>query len=184
MKPFRVPRSALKDSLAPGRALHFLGSSVAFRVVCVVAAVPAFLSPRGTLSAQGDRWDQQVTHALELSAKTLGLRGYQAAGAVRTGLLFVDESARVEFPVSGKGEYVVVGACDEDCNGLQLVIANGTGYELDAARGPSNAPIVKVSSPMLPGIYRVTVTMSGCRLSPCRFGVAAFTRGPHKLSAD
>jgi hypothetical protein len=119
-----------------------------------------------------------VSHALERSARTLADRGYRRAAAPSYGVLLVDQSAKLEFPVTGKDEYVVAGACDNDCTGLQLVIANATGYEIDAARGPGNSPVVKVSPPMLAGTYRVTVTMSGCRVSPCRYGVAAFRRSP------
>jgi hypothetical protein len=141
-----------------------------------MAAFSAFLIAPKALPAQGDRWDQQVSKALERSATTLRDRGYQTSAAPKFGLLFVDESGKIEFPVSGNAEFVVVGACDDDCTGLQLVIANGTGYEIDAARGPGNSPVVKVSPPMLPGLYRVTVTLSGCKVSPCRYGVAAFIR--------
>lgn len=142
--------------------------------LCALVIVP------GIVTAQGDRWDQQVNKALERSAQTLSERGYQSIGAPRFGLLFVDESGKLEFPVSGNAEFIVVGACDNDCNGLQLVITNGTGYEIDAARGPGNSPVVKVSPPMLSGMYRVTVTMSGCKVSPCRYGVVAFSRPPQK----
>ncbi len=142
-----------------------------FRAVLTTAIVlPRFLS------AQGDRWDQQVTHALEHSVRSLGDRGYRQYGPARSGLLFVDETARIEVPVSGKAEYLVLGVCDDDCTGLQLVIANGTGYEIDAARGPGNSPMVRVVPPILPGTYRITVKMSGCGMSPCHYGVGVFRR--------
>lgn len=146
-----------------------------FRGILLMAGLS--LSPATReLSAQGDRWDKQVSQALDRSATTLRDRGYQRSGTPRSGLLFVDESEKIEIPVSGSAEIVVVGACDDDCTGLQLVIANGTGYQIDAARGPGNSPIVKVSPPMLSGLYRVTVTMSACKVSPCRYGVEIFSR--------
>lgn len=178
-----VPSSFLKDSLAPGRALRSQGRSVAFRVVAagpplaLLLIMPWIAAP---LAAQGDRWEQQVARGLDRSTQSLQARGYRPAGTPLTDMLFVDESARLEIPVSGAAEYLVVGTCDDDCSGLSLVITNPTGYEVDAARGPGNAPIVKVGPPMLPGIYRVTVTMGGCRVSPCRYGVATYVRrSPH-----
>ncbi len=145
-----------------------------FRVGCIATVISASLV--GTLQAQQDRWDRQVDSALQRSNRTLASQGYRASGQAKYGLLFLDESSKLEFPVSGKGDFLVVGACDRDCTGLQLVIANATGYEIDAARGPGNTPVVKVSAPMTPGSYRVKVTLSGCRVSPCRFGVAPFER--------
>jgi hypothetical protein len=145
-------------------------------VVRLIASLLGLLLIPKALASQGDRWDQQVNKALERSATTLKDRGYQRLGLPVFGLLFVDESGKFEFPVSGSAELMVVGACDDDCNDLQLVITNGTGYEIDAARGPGNTPVVRVSPPMLSGRYRVTVTMAGCKMSPCRYGVAAFSR--------
>jgi hypothetical protein len=132
------------------------------------------------LAAQGDRWDRQVALGLDRTTRTLKARGYQSAGAPATGMLFVDQSERIEIPVSGTAEYLLVGTCDDDCAGLAMVISNPTGYEIDAARGPGNLPMVKVGPPMLAGRYRVTVTMAGCRVSPCRYGLAVFTRSPQK----
>jgi len=174
-----VPRSALKDSLAPGRAPRSRGRPVAFRVVdsglpLVLLLTMSWMA--APLAAQGDRWEQQVARGLDRTTQSLNARGYRAAGARVSGLLFVDESTRLEMPVSGTAEYLLVGTCDDDCSGLSLVISNPTGYEVDAARGPGNAPIVKVDPPMLPGMYRITVTMAGCRVSPCRYGVATYVR--------
>jgi hypothetical protein len=132
------------------------------------------------LAAQSDRWDGQVERDLTRSTVVLGERGYAPAGRPHRGLLNAGESDRFDVPVVRGAEYVVVGTCDDDCTGLELVIANPTGYEVDAARGPGNAPIVRVTPPALPGPYRVTVSMAGCRVSPCRFGVQAYLRKADK----
>lgn len=156
----RVPRSAFRVVAA--------GPPLALLLIMPWVAAP--------LAAQGDRWAQQVARGLDRTSQSLQARGYRAAGAPATGTLFVDESERLEIPVSGTAEYLLVGTCDDDCSRLSLVISNPTGYEVDAARGPGNAPIVKIDPPMLPGMYRVTVTMAGCRVSPCRYGVATYVR--------
>jgi hypothetical protein len=91
-------------------------------------------------------------------------------------MLTTDESERLEFPVLAGAEYILVGSCDDDCTGLHLVIANPTGYQIDAARGSGNSPIVRVPRSALPGGYHVTVTMAACRVSPCRYGVAVYRK--------
>jgi hypothetical protein len=156
---------------SPGSALR-----PATVLACLLAAIAA------PLAAQGDRWEQQVARALERASESLGVRGYRAVGSPAGGMLFVDESTRFEISVSSAAEYLLVGVCDDDCRGLSLVISNPTGYEVDAARGPGNAPMVRVGPPVLAGTYRVTLTMTGCRVSPCRYGVGTYVRRVQRAS--
>jgi hypothetical protein len=153
----RVPRSANPACL---------GSALA--AVLLLLAVP--------LAAQSEPWDRQVARGLDRTTEVLTGRGYTPTGPRHRGMLNAEDSDRVEVPVTNGAEYVLVGTCDDDCTGLKLVIANPTGYEIDAARGPGNAPIIRVTPPVLPGQYRVTVTMAGCRVSPCRYGVQVYMR--------
>ena len=156
--PFRVPRSA--------NCYRITGLLVA----CLLLAVAE------PLSAQGDRWDRQVEQGLARSTRLLGERGYAPAGRQVRGLLNAEESERFEVPIASPDEYVVVGTCDDDCSSLHLVVSNPTGYEIDAARGRGNAPIVSITPPALSGAYGVKVTMAACRVSPCRYGVAVYRR--------
>lgn len=155
---FPLPRSAKRYSATP-------------RLVwCLI------LTAVGPLAAQGDRWERQVEQGLTRSTRLLGERGYSPAGWQIRGLLNTEESERFDVPIAATEEYVVVGTCDDDCTGLHLVVSNPTGYEIDAARGKGNAPIVRITPPALSGNYRVTVTMAACRVSPCRYGVAVYRR--------
>lgn len=155
--PVRVPRSARRSHVTLALVLSLM--PVAVRA----------------LAAQSDRWDRQVEAGLARSTRLLRERGYAAAGRQFRGLLNTEESDRLEVPVA-RGEYVIVGTCDDDCTGLHLVVSNPTGYEIDAARGPGNAPIITIRPPALTGAYLVTVTMAGCRVSPCRYGIMVYQR--------
>ena len=126
------------------------------------------------LVAQSDRWDRQVESSLDRSTELLKERGYTPAGSRFRGLLATGESEQLEVVVSAGGGYIVVGTCDDDCGELHLVLANQTGYEIDAAHGPGNAPIVRIPPPARAGTYRLKVSMSGCRVSPCRYGVVVY----------
>jgi hypothetical protein len=144
----------------------------------VKGAIPGLLicCLSGSLAGQSDRWDRQVEKGLAASAATLTTSGYRPLGQPWLGMLFVDESVRLEIPLARGEEYVVIGTCDEDCTGLELVLASPTGYEIDAARQPGRAKAVRVTDPAVAGIYRLTVKLAGCRISPCRYGAATFVR--------
>lgn len=109
------------------------------------------------------------------TGETLAPRGYRARGELLRGTLFIDESRTVEIAVVPSTEYLLAGSCDADCTGLSLVVAGPTGYQLDAARG-GLAPAVRIAAPTSRANYRLTITMDGCRVSPCRYAVGVFDR--------
>lgn len=140
-----------------------------------LAAVAMLVLP-AALHAQGDRWEREVRVRLARTSEMLTPRGYRPRGLVAEGTLFVEESRTVEVPVAPDTEYLLAGGCDADCTALSLVLSKPTGYQTDAARGPGVFPVVRIASTGTSGSYRLTITMMGCRVSPCRYGVAAFER--------
>ena len=66
----------------------------------------------------------------------------------------------------------------ETVSGNAMVLASPTGYEIDAARQPGRAKAVRVTPATLSGNYRLTLKLTGCRISPCRYGAATFVRRP------
>jgi len=172
-RPEGLPRAGSRSALP--RALGRVARSA--NPACLGSALVGFLLLLAVpLAAQAERWDRQVARGLDRTTEVLTGRGYAPTGPRYRGMLNVEESVRFEVPVTRGAEYVLVGTCDDDCTGLKLVIANPTGYEIDAARGPDKVPIIRVAPPALHGQYRVTVTMAGCRVSPCRYGVQAYLR--------
>ena len=80
----------------------------------------------------------------------------------------------ITLPVGA--ESALTGVCDDDCADLDLSLSTN-GYDIDAARGGGNAPIVRVT-PAAPTTYTVTVRMTSCRVNPCWFAVATFRQAP------
>lgn len=136
----------------------------------------ALLFLPASLPAQGDRWQHEVRLRLARTGEVLAPRGYRVRGVAAEGTLFVGESRRLDLSLAAGMEYLLAGSCDADCTALSLVLANPTGYQVDAARGPGVTPVVRIVPSGATGSHRLTITMTGCRVSPCRYGVALFER--------
>jgi hypothetical protein len=128
-----------------------------------------------SLAAQS-RWDRQVDARITQAAATLQGRAYRIAGLVGRGTLNTGESATFSITLPAGAESALTGVCDDDCADLDLSLSTN-GYDIDAARGGGNAPIVRVT-PAAPTTYTVTVRMASCRVNPCWFAVAAFRQVP------
>ena len=66
--------------------------------------------------------------------------------------------------------YAIVGACDDDCGGLRIVLTRG-GSDVAIDRGAGNVTVVRFT-PRITTSYDVKVTMSDCAVSPCWYGLA------------
>lgn len=144
-----------------------------------LAVIGVSLCP--SLAAQS-RWDRQVDARIRQAAATLG-RAYRATGVARRGTLNTGESATFSLTLPAGAEIALSGVCDDDCSDLDLSLSTN-GYDIDAARGGGNAPIVRVTPPALTA-YTVTVRMESCRVNPCWFAVGVFrsvATAPHPPS--
>ncbi|MFN8652501.1 MAG: hypothetical protein U0133_11395 [Gemmatimonadales bacterium] len=127
-----------------------------------------------------DHWSAEVTTRLERGGERLKPQGYAPAGIVSAGSLFVDEKRDLAVPAAAGMESLFLGACDPDCTGLALVLTDSAGYQLDADRGPGITPVVRLPAGSLRGPFKLTVILSGCRVSPCRYAVARYARRPSR----
>lgn len=121
------------------------------------------------------RWDREVNARLAQAAATLG-RGYRETSIAGRGTLNTGETATFSITFPAVVALALTGVCDDDCTDLDLSLSTN-GYDVDAARGDGNAPIVRVT-PVAPTTYTVTVRMGSCRMNPCWFAVAAFRQVP------
>jgi hypothetical protein len=140
-----------------------------------VVLCAALIAAPTTLTAQADRWDRQSEAALRRAAPLLADQGFQPIGPVRLGMLSADESELVTIPMLAGRSYAILGVCDEDCGNLDLVLSRSTRQEVASDRGDGNVPIVKVTT-ALAGAYGVKIVMTSCRMGPCRYGIAVFSK--------
>lgn len=137
-------------------------------------ALGMVLAPR-SLDGQQSRWQRQVQAHLERASAKLLADGYTPLHAARDGQLDNEEVEPDTITFAAGWSYVLLGACDDDCGGLELGLFAANGYEVDAARRAGNAPIVRVT-PRETQRYRFTVRMTGCGMNPCWYGVGVYRR--------
>lgn len=120
-----------------------------------------------TATAQTNRWERQVQEQLT--------RVSPHARTTKTGVLNFEESAWFAVTLTAGVSYSIVGVCDNDCSGLQLVLATLDRNELVTDRRGENFPVVRFT-PAETRTFRVKVVMEACQVSPCWYGVAVVER--------
>jgi len=134
----------------------------------VLVALTALPAPALT---QGKRWERQVRAQLDRTITVLQGSSPGSVRIVTVGPLNLEESESLVIQVHAGATYDIVGACDEDCSELHLLLSTASGNDLAVDRSSENLPVLRFR-PRDSGAYRVRVTMAACRVSPCWFGVA------------
>lgn len=129
----------------------------------------------GLLVAQADRWERAVADGFRRTDTLMAAQGYRPAGTIRFGALFLDDAESFSMPLQGAVRYAIVGLCDGDCAGLQLVIADASGYELAADHSGRTVPVLDVTTRQA-GVHLLRATMSSCQMAPCRYGVRVYRK--------
>lgn len=142
------------------------------RGVLLAMALSA-LAP-GSAGAQGTPWERQVGKRLERAAAVVAAQGYGDARQSWSGALNADESASFAVALEAGVSYAIVGACDDDCAHLRLVLSRG-GSDVAVDRGAGSVTVIRFTPRIAMG-YDVKVTMSDCRTSPCWYGIALYRR--------
>jgi hypothetical protein len=134
-------------------------------VLVVLTALPA------SAQTQEKRWERQVRAQLDRTIAALQGSSPGSARILTIGPLNTGESESVVIPMVAGTTYDVVGACDEDCSDLHLLVSTASGNDLAVDRSSENLPVLRFR-PRASGSYRVRATMAACRVNPCWFGVA------------
>jgi hypothetical protein len=109
-----------------------------------------------------------VTAQLDAVTYELGL----TPGARVTGRLAQNRSQMTNIQAPG-GEVYFIGACDENCSDLDLIVRDSSGREVGRDLEPDDVPIVVFQATA--GTYTVEVSMAGCSAN-CHWGVGVFRR--------
>ena len=140
--------------------------------IVLVALVASLVAP--AFARAQSRWERQVADYVQRTATALGRQGLKPTGAPQVGALWVDESVWFSVTLRAGVPYALVGACDNDCSELDLALYGGAHNEITTDRS-SAMPVVRVTPPETLR-YRVKVTLTGCRVSPCWYGIAVYQR--------
>lgn len=98
-------------------------------------------------------------------------QGYKrvVAGPV-FGSLDDDEETSHEMTVNRGTDYVLFGACDNDCRDLDILVYDPDGDLVRRDVAADDNPVVVFTAAMA-GKHRVKVVMADCRTEPCRYGL-------------
>lgn len=114
-------------------------------------------------------WDQ-----LQVALYDANLNGYALENFI-IGQLSPGQSDQWTFPLEAGTEYLVVGACDQDCTDVDLTIRRGT-ERVVQDRLTDDVPIVRFEVGSS-GPYLIELDMYRCSTSFCYFGFGLFERG-------
>jgi hypothetical protein len=133
------------------------------------------LRPRGSSRSTGTRrrWEEQVTGFLRNAEEALKREGWVRMLEYETGTLARGASATVRIHLEAGATYMVAGACDTDCDDLDLRILSPRGSLLDSDLADDDFPVVSVT-PSVTGEYTVRVTMARCDTSICYYSLGTY----------
>jgi hypothetical protein len=91
-----------------------------------------------------------------------------------SGSLASSQSETFEIDMEAGFNYVLAGACDENCNDLDLEVRTPDGVTIASDYEPNDQPAVRVT----PGAGRfvVSTSMYECAAAPCNYNVAVYRR--------
>ena len=143
--------------------------ALAALAVAVVASSP--LAP--PLSASDKPYFKDVQGRIELASASVRPTGWRL-DQVYTGTLPTGEGGFAKVTLEPGKEYKIVGRCDGDCTGLDLVLARD-GQPIVGDLDGDKLPSIDFA-PKGVGNFTAATRMVGCEAATCRYGIAVFTR--------
>lgn len=140
------------------------------KAVLMVAAAFAIGLAALPASAQ-DVVDKQLDKANEV----LGAKGYAPFGFDHKAVLGQGRETLYRVDLTAGSSYYFSGACDHDCEDLDLQIIDAAGNRVASDTAEDDVPIVSFV-PEASGGYTVRMVMAACKADPCSFGVRGFVR--------
>ncbi len=146
------------------------------RIAAVLLAVTATACGGARAASSSSRsgpsqYTQQVQGYLSRLSDNAVKQGFSrvVAGPV-FGSLDDDKEGSHDVTVNGGTEYVLFGACDNDCTDLDLLIYDSDGDLVRRDVEADDRPVL-VFTPAKSGKYKLKVVMAVCSNEPCRYGL-------------
>ncbi|MEM6879035.1 MAG: hypothetical protein AAF544_10775 [Bacteroidota bacterium] len=86
-----------------------------------------------------------------------------------------NEEVTIQLNLNNYNQYSIWGACDDDCEDLDMYLTDAYGNEVDSDVLTDAIPLIDPSNPPS-GPYTLRVKMYDCNVEPCRVGVTYFSR--------
>lgn len=121
--------------------------------------------------AHADRFDDNVRDQLLRVRTSASWEGYRETHSESLYAMGQGQSHSFGLTLRSGTTYKIVGACDNDCSDLDLVLYDENGNEIDRDDLIDSMPIVEVR-PRRTARFRLVAKMHECSAEPCSFGVA------------
>lgn len=122
-----------------------------------------------------NRFEVQSRNYLDAAYdRMLGGRDYRLDREI-TGSLRDGNSETFDIRLEGGRAHAILGACDDDCDDMDLFLVDDDGNEIDSDVSTDSFPIVRYS-PRRGGDYRLRVRMYDCNRNPCFYAVGIYSR--------
>jgi hypothetical protein len=156
----------------PGETMKALGQVLA-DLNNEYQSSPTSSSRNGTRS---DSSPSQVLSAQFEKVRTeFGSQGLEETHDVYTSTLNAGGTQNVTMTLQAGKTYIIIGACDQDCNDLDLRLYDSNGLLLTSDEKDDDHPLVSVA-PTRTAAFTVKVVMTHCSRPPCHFGTQVFGR--------
>lgn len=143
-------------------------------VAALAVLVSACGGSRSTASATSggtSQYTRQVQGYLARIATVAEGQGYRRVmGGPVYGSLNDDGRSSHELTVVNGTQYVLFGACDNDCTDLDLIVYDDKGTMVRRDIATDDNPVVMFTATKSTK-YRIDVVMAVCSTQPCRYGL-------------
>lgn len=89
--------------------------------------------------------------------------------------LNLNEEHRMQVQLRAGQHYGFIGACDNECGNLDLVLEDATGARVDADELEDDYPLVEIA-PRADGVYTLRIQLKSCSIAPCYVGARLVRR--------
>lgn len=124
-----------------------------------------------TSAAQASSGRDVIAAFMDEGAALLAKLGYKPTDWSYRGQLEQNKEERITVKLTGGRSYELLGACDKDCQDLDLHLLDAGDGTIGQDEAQDNTPVVAVRQS---GTYVVRVVMVKCRSAPCHYAVKAF----------
>jgi hypothetical protein len=147
----------------------------------LVLVTPGCFMPAATANRLDNRYRDariaEVREELRILQAHVAQRGWSAVREPVMGWLEKtwDESDDVSFTLPANGLYLMLAVCDANCTDVDLVVLDSQRRRLGADLEPDARPVVEFSGSR-GDVVRGRVTIPGCRVNQCAYGVVLLER--------
>lgn len=137
----------------------------------VAASLTACGGSRSSATTGPSEYTRQVQGYLANIASAAEKQGFRrVVGGPVFGSLNDDDKSSHEMTVVAGVEYVLFGACDNDCTDVDLIVYDQNGRMVKRDILADDKPVVMFSATRS-AKYRIEVVMAVCSTEPCRYGL-------------